>query len=146
MSPFLIRLGLALPLAIGAGSAARAQGVYGPAGGFYDGYGYAGPAIAGAYVGAPLTRFPRPNEIVPSAWGYGTYGIPTVAGIARSPVGEPAIYVIGARGPAARRGVRKPAWTSPGEPADRRPRGDLTALPQGATGGARIIPVTVPRR
>ena len=57
-------------------------------------YGYGGPAIRGDYVGAPFTRFPRPTELVPSAWGYGTYGVPTVAGIRPASIGTPTVYVI----------------------------------------------------
>ncbi|MGU3538640.1 hypothetical protein [Methylobacterium sp. A54F] len=106
------------------------------------GYGYADEAVRGAYVGAPLTRFPRPSEIVPSPWSYGTYGIPTVTGIPRAPVGTPTITVINADRPAA----RSPRNTS----ARVINRGRDGAWSQADTapveGGPRIISVSVPRR
>ncbi|SFM28329.1 hypothetical protein [Methylobacterium pseudosasicola] len=81
---------------------ASAQGVYpyGPV--TTGGADFAGPFVRGTYIGAPLTRVPRPTEIVPSAWSYGTYGIPTVTGIAASPAQQPSITVINATGPAPR--------------------------------------------
>lgn len=96
--PKIILLATALSLGTDTAAAQSACG--------YEGFGarqsytgecaYAGSAIRGDYVGAPLTRFPRPSELVPSAWGYGTYGIPTVSGIRQAPVGTPTIYVIDA--------------------------------------------------
>jgi hypothetical protein len=107
------------------------------------GYGYADEAVRGAYVGAPLTRFPRPSEIVPPAWSYGTYGIPTVAGIARAQVGEPTLTVIHAQDPAPRRngGARILSRAETGRWARIDARAQ-TAEPA----GARIIEVRVPRR
>ena len=112
-------------------------------GGYGGGYGFADEAVRGAYIGAPLTRFPRPSEIVPPAWSYGTYGIPTVAGIARAPVGEPTLTVIHAQNPAPRRngGAR---ILSRGE-TGRWARIDARAETPEPT-GARIIEVRVPRR
>lgn len=55
---------------------------------------YAGLYPAAAYGAAPLVRFPRPTELVPSAWGYGTYGVPTATGIRPASVGTPVVYVI----------------------------------------------------
>lgn len=101
-------------------------GVYGPvvsAGG----YGFADAAIGGEYIGAPFTRFPRPNEIVPPAWGYGTYGVPTVTGIRAAPTGTPTITIINGAGP---RTVSR----------------DLDGVAEDTPGGPRIISVTVPRR
>jgi hypothetical protein len=113
-----------------------AYGSSGPSGG----YGFADEAVRGAYIGAPLTRFPRPSEIVPPAWSYGTYGIPTVAGIARAPVGQPTLTVIDTPSPPPRRrsGARilsrgeSGHWTRMDAPA-----ADAT--------GSRIIAVRVPR-
>lgn len=108
MASFLKITLLATALSLGSG-AVCAQGVYGYEGfgapqGYPGDYGYAGSAIRGDYVGAPLTRFPRPSELVPSAWGYGTYGIPTVSGIRQAPVGTPTVYVIDAPGAASASG------------------------------------------
>lgn len=145
MHSALIRFGLALTVSTATAGAAGAQGVY-PVYGAHGPYGYADAAIDGAYVGAPLTRFPRPNEIVPSAWGYGTYGIPTVAGIPRPPVGEPTVYVINGVTPAARRREGGRARVLSRNPGRSWARDDLGPEPAGAAGGARIIAVTVPRR
>lgn len=90
--------------------------------------GYAGGFVRGAYVGAPPTRLPRPSQIVPSPWSYGTYGIPTVSGIPAAPTGQPTLTVIDARGPQA---------------SSR--RNGASAGGDGST-GVRIIEVEVPRR
>ena len=90
--------------------------------------GYAGAFVRGAYIGAPLTRVPRPSQIVPSPWSYGTYGIPTVSGIPAAPIGQPTITVIDARGP-------KGSST----------RSGVSGVGDRST-GARIIEVEVPRR
>ncbi|KMO42198.1 hypothetical protein VQ03_11490 [Methylobacterium tarhaniae] len=45
-------------------------------------------------VAEPYFKLPRPSELVPSAWGEGTYGIPTVAGIPPQPKADPVLYVI----------------------------------------------------
>lgn len=66
------------------------------------GYGYADEFVRGSYVGAPFTRVPSPSDIVPAPWSYGTYGIPTVSGIAAAPVGQPTLTVINGRGSRAR--------------------------------------------
>lgn len=151
MSAHITRAALAaLALAVGTGGAGAVEvygSGYGPAyaPGYDDGaarYGFADEAVRGAYVGAPLTRFPRPSEIVPPAWSYGTYGVPTVSGIPRAPVGEPTLTVINAR-----------------EPARRKPAPGARILSRGAAGGweaaeaggyrpagVRIIEVQVPRR
>lgn len=103
--------------------------------------GYGSGLVDGAYVGAPFTRVPSPREIVPTPWGYGTYGVPTVSGIRRAPVGEPVVYVIEGTGKGKTRR----------ESERRRQAGrwsGLTAaepVPQQA-GGARVIEVRVPRR
>lgn len=118
---------LAAMTAVAAALPAAAQGfrggeVYG------SNHGYAGDFVRGTYVGAPLTRVPRPSQIVPSPWSYGTYGIPTVSGIPATPAGQPTLTVINARGPQA--------LARRGEPfAD----GDRAA-------GVRVIEVQVPRR
>lgn len=157
MSAHITRAALAvLALAVGTGGVGAVelyrQG-YGPAyGSAYaprygsgygtSGYGFADEAVRGAYIGAPLTRFPRPSEIVPPAWSYGTYGVPTISGIPPAPVGEPTLTVINAR-----------------EPARRRPAPGARILQRGAAGGweaaeasgyrpagVRVIEVQVPRR
>ena len=99
---------------------------YGPAYGSDDGY--AGAFVQGRYIGAPLTQVPRPSQIVPSPWNYGTYGIPTVAGIAATPAGQPTLIVINAGGSKAAL------------------RGDAASAGRGGSTGARIIAVQVPRR
>lgn len=45
-------------------------------------------------VAEPSFTLPRPSELVPAAWGEGTYGIPTVAGIPPQPKADPVLYVI----------------------------------------------------
>lgn len=107
-------------------------------------YGYAGSAIRGDYVGAPLTRFPRPDQIVPSAWGYGTYGVPTVAGIHPAPVGTPTVYVIDAPAPTVRRQAARPRVVTRNRTAGVLAR--PAAAPAVSTGGARVVTVTVPHR
>ncbi len=84
---------------------------------------YAGPYVFAASLAASSAPVPRPTELIPSAWGYGAYGIPTATGIRPAPVGTPSLYVIdkspGARHPARNpgprvllRGGRTPASTS----------------------------------
>jgi hypothetical protein len=124
----------------------------------YAGYetGYGGPLIHGDYVGAPLTRFPRPSELVPSAWGYGTYGIPTVAGIRSASVGTPTVYVIDGPPSAVRTAApararvltrnRQGRWSDAAGAEGRQARGGPfpAAAPVAETGGgARVIPVRV---
>ncbi|GJD69192.1 hypothetical protein [Methylobacterium gnaphalii] len=111
--------------------------------GYGGGYGFAGEAIGGAYIGAPLTRFPRPNEIVPPAWGYGTYGVPTITGIRQAPAGEPTLTVINSRDTAPRRG------SSAVRHASRDGQGQWTvgsSSAQPSRSGVRVISVTVPHR
>jgi len=119
---------------------AQAQVVYGG-----TAYGYAGPAIRGDYVGAPLTRFPRPDQIVPSAWGYGTYGVPTVSGLPPAPVGTPTVYVIESPAPAARpRGTAGPRVLSRTRTGRFAPA--AVPAPTVTAGGARVLSVSVPPR
>ena len=112
----------------------------------YDGgaYRFAGPAISGDYVGAPFTRFPRTTEIVPPAWGYGTYGVPTVTGITQAPAAQPTIYALkGANTDLARRtGFRSRIMSRDAEGHWADDRGE----PDTQAGGARIVSVTVSRR
>jgi hypothetical protein len=92
-----------------------------------QGYGYGGfaqPFIQGDYIGAPFTSVPRPSHLVPTPWSYGTYGVPTVSGIAAPPVGAPTLTVIHA--PGGRAGIRRGAGE---DPAD-----------------VRVVNVSVPRR
>lgn len=86
------------------------------------GRGFAQPFVAGEYIGAPFTRVPSPNRIVPAPWSYGTYGVPTASGIAAAPTGAPTLTVIHA--PGARKGTR----------------GEVDA------GDVRVVNVSVPRR
>jgi hypothetical protein len=88
--------------------------------------GFAGEFVRGSYIGAPLTRVPRPSEIVPAPWSYGTYGIPTVTGIEAPPAARPSLTVINAGSARGRQGAR--------------------AVAPGETAGARVIAVQVPRR
>ncbi len=145
LHPTLARAaGLATLLGLGTASGAAADPyVYGYGDG---GYRFAGPVVEGAYLGAPFTRLPSTSRIVPPAWGYGTYGVPTVAGIREAPVARPTLTVIEQQGslgsrPAIRRpGARilmkdsKGTWTDPG------PRSE------GEAGGARVVSVRVPAR
>ncbi len=151
MSAHITRAALAaLSLAVGtagAGAVEIYRHGYGPA--YAPSYGYGAPrygfadeAVRGTYVGAPLTRFPRPSEIVPPAWSYGTYGVPTVSGIPPTPVGEPTLTVINAREPARRR-------PAPGARIlSRDAGGGWTAAEAAGTrpAGVRVIEVQVPRR
>lgn len=111
------------------------------AGGLY-GVGYDATDIGYGGYGAPIMRFPRPSEIVPPAWGYGTYGVPTMPGIRQAPAGTPTVLVIEGTGPARSRRAPGPrilsrdsdgGWT--GENAE-------PSVP----GGPRIVTVNVPRR
>ena len=114
-----------------------------------SGYGFAGNLIDGAYIGAPFTRVPSPSRIVPPAWGYGTYGVPTVAGIRETPSARPALYVIERQGRAENRLLpRRSAkvvsrggdgrWTDTG----------LGAVDRAAVegSGAQVVSVRVPAR
>ncbi|MEE7458078.1 hypothetical protein MPAR168_16985 [Methylorubrum populi] len=117
---------------------------YGSHGYGHAGYRFAGPALEGAYLGAPFTRLPSTSRLVPPAWGYGTYGVPTVAGIRDAPAARPTLTVIdrpaAARRTVARRGARvltkEPGgtWTEPS------PRSDAEQT------GARVVSVRVPAR
>lgn len=135
-----VTLGLAAGLSC-ALTSAHAQGVrYGQDGyGYADrGYGFGEPLVRGEYVGAPLSRVPRPSDLVPSVWGYGTYGVPTMTGIRSAPVGIPTVYVIDGPPPAGRRSASRDARRAPGDA--------VPAGGHGNAGGARVIPVTLPRR
>lgn len=148
---------LSLALIAGLAGAAQAQPVFEG-----DADGYAGPLIHGAYVGAPFTRVPRPSELVPSAWGYGTYGIPTVAGIRSAPAGIPTVYVIetpparATRTLAPARRLARPRilsrsrdgrWSRAPEaaPVATAQAGGARVLSEQA-GGARVVTVGVPQR
>lgn len=140
----LPRLALAAVLASGAG-AAGAQGFraagYAPSYGDPVGYGFADEAVRGAYVGAPLTRFPSPNEIVPAPWSYGTYGVPTLSGIRPAPVAAPRLTVIDAGAAPVRRAAGPRILSRDGG-------GDWTRAepaPQGAD-GVHVVAVKVGRR
>jgi hypothetical protein len=54
----------------------------------------AGGVLEPGLVAEPYVTLPRPSELVPSAWGEGTYGIPTVSGIPPQPRADPVLYVI----------------------------------------------------
>lgn len=89
-------------------------------------YGFAGEFVRGSYIGAPLTRIPRPTQIVPAPWSYGTYGVPTVTGIAAPPAAQPTLTVIN-------------AGSTNGRGRTGAPVGSRAAGPQ-------VIAVQVPRR
>ncbi|WP_342151835.1 hypothetical protein [Methylorubrum sp. SB2] len=112
-----------------------------------NGYGFAGNAIDGTYIGAPFTRIPSPDRLVPPAWGYGTYGVPTVAGIREAPSARPALYVIERQGRAENRLLprrsakvvsrgRDGTWTDAGIGAADRAQVERT--------GAQVVSVRVP--
>ena len=105
----------------------------------YDGYGYAGYGAPRTAVDASVRTYPSPSELVPPAWSYGTYGIPTVPGIATPPSGDPVVYVIaGGRRPPRAAGMRAlsrdaaEVWTD--------------VEPRPSAGGARVVTVRVPAR
>lgn len=102
----------------------RSVDAYGPVYAGEDGF--AGNFVRGTYIGAPLTRVPRPTQIVPAPWSYGTYGIPTVSGIAAPPAAQPTLTVINAGDASARRRGREAV--------------------AGRPSGPQIITVQVPRR
>ncbi|GEP03534.1 hypothetical protein [Methylobacterium oxalidis] len=107
----------------------------------YGGYGFADGLVGGSYIGAPLTKVPRPSELVPAPWTYGTYGVPTFSGKRQAPAGEPTLYVIDA--PAARsRAPAKSRVLSRGRDGQ---WSRFEPAPASA-GGARVITVSVPRR
>ena len=139
--------GLATLLTLGAASGAAADPYYGHGYGYGGGgYRFAGPVIKGAYLGAPFTRLPSTSRLVPPAWGYGTYGIPTAAGIRDTPVARPTLTVIdrpasAALRPAARRqGARVLSKDSRGIWTDPAPRSE------GGEFGAQVVSVRVPAR
>lgn len=102
---------------------------------------YAGPYVVAASRTGLLLPIPRPTELVPSAWGYGTYDVPTATGIRPAPVGTPTLYVIETPTEARRkarsqgprilsRGRRNPVSTSINPPMQ---------------AGARIVTVAIGR-
>lgn len=146
MRPVLARAaGLTALLVLGASGAAADP--YGYGYGYGEaGYRFAGPAVEGAYLGAPFTRLPSTSRIVPPAWGYGTYGVPTVAGIRDAPAARPTLTVIERQGsvggrPAVRRtGARVLSKDSKGNWTDPSPRSESEG------GGAQVVSVRVPAR
>lgn len=152
MSPSHRRLPVALAAALLLGAVpASAQDLATPLGYLggppaQTGYGYGGNLVEGSYVGAPLTRFPSPREIAPTPWSYGTYGIPTVSGIRKAPVGEPVVYVIESPRPAERRRARAAAGTRKHQADERWSALSTGSLEERSAGGARIVEVKVPRR
>ncbi|TFZ59912.1 hypothetical protein E4V01_05450 [Methylorubrum sp. Q1] len=136
--------GLATLLTLGAASGAAADPyVYGYGNG---GYRFAGPVIEGAYLGAPFTHLPSTSRLVPPAWGYGTYGIPTAAGIRDAPAARPTLTVIerpasaGLRPTARRHGARVLSKDSRGIWTDPAPRSEGEGI------GAQVVSVRVPAR
>ncbi len=97
-----------------------------------SGYGFAGPAINGGYIGAPFTRVPRTSEIVPPAWGYGTYGIPTATGITQAPSAQPVVYVVKGGHSGLRPAHRGPRILSRGE----------SEGAQASAHGAQVVPLS----
>lgn len=144
----ILTFGIAVVAASGQAQAQhyRTVGSYGSAQGYGlhgAGYAFAGETVRGGYIGAPLTRFPRPSEIVPAAWTYGTYGIPTVAGIERAPMAPPSLTIVNApTGSSARRA--RPAARI----LHRDERGGWMPSERtgAATTGVHIVEVQVPRR
>ncbi|MFY9292296.1 MAG: hypothetical protein WAP03_16620 [Methylorubrum rhodinum] len=114
-----------------------------------SGYAFAGNAIDGSYIGAPFTRIPSPSRLVPPAWGYGTYGVPTVAGVRDAPSARPALYVIERQGRAENRLLPRRSARVVSRGGD----GQWTDLPLGASeraaverSGAQVVSVRVPAR
>ncbi len=116
------------------------------------GYGFAGNAVDGTYIGAPFTRIPSPDRLVPPAWGYGTYGVPTVSGIREAPSARPALYVIERQGRAENRLLprrsarivsrgRDGTWTDATRPTAGIGGADRKAAERS---GAQVVSVRVP--
>ncbi|GJE58048.1 hypothetical protein [Methylobacterium trifolii] len=147
-----ILAGLALAATVSAAASVAGAEEYRRVGGYgsAQGYGLRGAAYAfgdeavrGAYVGAPLTRFPTPSQIVPAPWTYGTYGIPTVAGIERAPVGQPSLTIVHGSQPApVRRQASGPRILSR-DGDGRWARNDEAGYGQS---GVRVVEIQVPRR
>lgn len=115
---------------------------YGSGYGLPLGYGVvAGAPVAAAPV-EPFLTLPSPEELVPAAWGYGTYGIPTVAGIPAPPRADPVVYVI--NGVEARRIGRDPAGSDRRSETARPGEGSRPVSYR--AGAARVVELTVPRR
>lgn len=149
MSPTLRRsmLGCGLALALVGAPTAYAQDVV------TSGYGhpgmpharfdesYAGPYLFASSFAESRPPLPRPTELVPSAWGYGTYGIPTATGIRPAPVGTPTLYVIDTM-PSARHRARNPGP----KVLSRGGRSPVaTAIASQMQTGARIVMVPIGR-
>lgn len=138
-------VGLAALLALALPGTALAD-PYAPYGDYgHHGARFAGPALEGVYLGAPFTRLPSTSRLVPPAWGYGTYGVPTVAGIRDAPAARPTLTVIErpaatTRRIAARRGARVLTKEPTGTWTEPRPRSEAEPA------GARIVSVRVPAR
>lgn len=116
-------------------------------------YAFAGNAVSGAYIGAPFTRVPSPSRLVPPAWGYGTYGVPTVAGIREAPSARPALYVIERQGRAQtrllpRRSAKVVSRGNDGRWTDVGPQAGIGAAERSAIegSGAQVVSVRVPSR
>lgn len=106
-------------------------------------YGFADESVGGAYIGAPLTRFPRPSEIVPPAWGYGTYGVPTMTGIRQAPTAPPSLTVIDSPAPAPLRRGRTQSRVLSRDTDGRWSNRPAAGGP--VDGSAHVVSVTVPR-
>lgn len=91
------------------------------------GTGFGQPFLQGDYVGAPFTSVPRPNHLVPTPWSYGTYGVPTVSGIAPAPTGRPTLTVI--HSPSPRKVTKR-----------------SNPVPEESLADTQVINVSVPRR
>ncbi|WP_407529081.1 hypothetical protein [Methylobacterium oryzisoli] len=111
--------------------------------------GYAGvvsDAPAAAAVAEPFLTLPRPQELVPAAWGYGTYGVPTVSGIPTPPRADPVVYVIdGVDTRRTARPVRSARGLARGPAIHDRPADGIRPVSY-RQGAARVVEVTVPRR
>lgn len=153
-SPARLHLVLAALVTIGAASDAAAgerfvQRGFHHHGGFHGrqvvtagGYGYGATDVGYGGYGAPIVRFPRPSEIVPPAWGYGTYGVPTMPGIRQAPTGSPTVFVIEGTSPARSRRSSGPKILARDSDGGWSGEGAEQSVP----GGPRIVTLSVPRR
>ena len=117
------------------------SGNYAGASVYTRGYGFGGGPVASGYETYEPRLVPHSTDLVPPAWGYGVYGVPSATGIAKAPAARPTVYVIDRPAAGRREGGRARILS-------RRSGGDWGDARGSDTGpgGARIVSVTVPRR
>lgn len=145
---FLLSSGLAAGLLLAGSAGASAwerlgfasyggYGSYAGASVYTGGYGFGGGPIVSDYPRHRLV--PRSTDLVPPAWGYGVYGVPSATGIRQAPAARPTVYVIDR--PVARH--REPVRS---RILSRSRGGEWQDVGQASAGGARVVSVKVPPR